>query len=160
MEKMQAVKNTIHHLDDFVQKVNYCRSGPDNPDLDHAIYDLKQKFSASMNDDFNTASALAALFQFTRSLNTIMDKNGLSSSAKKKVAKSLEKIDQVLGVMDLEPAKTDKDIETLIEKREQARKAKDWDTADALRRELKEKGVTIVDTKEGPAWRKVKVAKG
>ena len=156
MEKMQAVKNTIHHLDDFVQKVNYCRSGPDNPDLDQSIYNLKQNFSESMNNDFNTATALAALFQFTRSINTIMDKNGLSSSAKKKVIASLERIDQVLGVMDFEPADEDKDIESLIKKREQSRKAKDWDKADTLRRELEEKGITIIDTKEGPVWRKTK----
>jgi len=156
MEKMQAVKNTIHHLDDFVQKVNYCRSGPDNPDLDQSIYNLKQNFSKSMNNDFNTATALAALFQFTRSINTIMDKNGLSSSAKKKVIASLERIDQVLGVMDFEPADEDKDIESLIKKREQSRKAKDWDKADTLRRELEEKGITIIDTKEGPVWRKAK----
>ena len=109
-----------------------------------------------MDDDFNTATALAALFQFTRSINTIMDKNGLSSSAKTKVVASLKKIDQVLGVLDFEPADVDKDIEILVEKREQARKAKDWDTADSLRRKLEEKGVTIVDTKEGPVWRKAR----
>ncbi len=108
-----------------------------------------------MDDDFNTAAALAALFQFTRRLNTIMDKNGLSASGKKKVLEVLELIDQVLGVLDFEPAEIDKDVETLIAQREKARKSKDWDKADSLRQELKKKGIEVIDSKDGPVWRKV-----
>ncbi len=155
--KLHAVKNTINHLDRFVQKTNYCKSGPDNPELDQAIYDLKQKFAESMNNDINTAAALAALFQFTRKLNIIMDGNGLSDSGKEKVLNALKKIDQVFGIMDLKSAESDKDIEALVLQREQARTNKDWDAADSLRRKLKEKGVEILDTKEGAIWRKVMI---
>ncbi len=63
-------------------------------------------------------------------------------------------IDQVLGVLDLEPAEIDEDVETLIAQREKARKSKDWDKADSLRQELKKKGVEVIDTKEGPVCRK------
>jgi len=63
-KKLQGVKNTIHHLDHFVQKVHCCNVGQDNPEMDQAIYDLKTQVSASMDDDFNTAGALAALFHF------------------------------------------------------------------------------------------------
>jgi len=71
--------------------------------VDQAVYDLRNKFSESLDDDFNTSAALAALFQFIRRLNIIMDKSGLSSSGKKKVIKALESIDSVLGVMALGP---------------------------------------------------------
>ncbi len=153
-EKLGAVKNTIDHLDSFVQKVNYCRSGTDNPDLDQAVYDFKHKFAESMDDDFNTAAGLAALFQFTRRLNTIMDNNGLSVQGKEKVLEVLGSINQVLGVIDLEPAEIDNDVETLIDQRENARKIKDWDKADSLRQELMTKGIEVIDTKDGPVWRK------
>ncbi len=153
-EKLEAVKNTIDHLDSFVQKVNYCRSGSDNPNLDQAVYDFKHKFSESMNDDFNTAAGLAALFQFTRRLNTIMDKNGLTASGKEKVLEVLGLIDQVLGVLDLEPAEINEDVKTLIAQREKARKSKDWDKADILRQELKKKGIEVIDSKDGPVWKK------
>ncbi|MDY6972622.1 MAG: cysteine--tRNA ligase [Thermodesulfobacteriota bacterium] len=154
--KMRAVKNTVAHLDEFVQKVHRCRQGPDNPDTDQAIYDLKHKFSESMDDDFNVAAALAALFQFIHRLNTIMNNNSLSASGKRDVLASLERVNSVLGVMDLELTKVDQGPETLIEKREQARRNKDWDSADSLRRELRKMGIEVIDTKEGPRWRKVK----
>ena len=136
--------------------MNYCHSGIDDPGLDQIIYDLKNNFTESMDDDFNTAAALAALFQFTRRLNTVMDKKGLSSSGKKKVLKALDGIDQVMGVLNLEPAEMDEEVEALITQREQARKNKDWDKADMLRKRLIEKGVEVIDTKEGPVWRTVK----
>jgi len=155
-DKLGAVKNTIDNLDNFVQKVNYCHSGIDDPSLDQSIYDLKNKFTESMDDDFNTAAALAALFQFTRRLNTIMDNKGLSTSGKNKVLKALDGINQVMGVMDLEPAEVDEAVETLIRQREEARQHKDWGSADMLRKKLKQKGVEVIDTKEGPVWKKVK----
>jgi cysteinyl-tRNA synthetase len=61
-----------------------------------------------------------------------------------------------MGVMDLEPAELDEAVETLITQREQARDNKEWDTADMLRKRLKEKGIEVIDTKEGPVWKKVK----
>jgi len=154
--KLQAVKNTIDHLDGFVQKVHFCRPGNDELDVDQAVYDLKNKFSVSMDDDFNTSAALAALFQFIRRLNIIMDKIGLSSSGKKKVIKALESFDSVLGVMALEPEEMDQEAKNLIAQRERAREDKDWDTADNLRQELKKMGIDVIDTKEGTAWRKTK----
>ncbi|MBW1850905.1 MAG: cysteine--tRNA ligase [Deltaproteobacteria bacterium] len=154
--KLQEVKNTLNHLDNFVQKVHYCRSGSDNPDLDQAIYDLMHKFSESMDDDFNTSAALAALFRFVRLLNTAIDREGLSTSGKKKVIEALKNIDLVLGIFELEPAEVGQDVENLILQRQQARKDKDWDTADQLRRKLEKMGIEVIDTKEGPVWRKVR----
>jgi len=154
--KLDAVKNSVGRLDEFIQKLHSCRAGTDDPGMDQVVYDLRHKFSESMDDDFSIAAALAALFQFTHRLNTIMDRNGLSPSDKEKALKALARINSVLGIMDLEPPKVDQDMETLIEQREQARKNKDWDTADRLRRELKEMGIEVIDTKEGPGWRKVR----
>ncbi|SPD72321.1 Cysteine--tRNA ligase [uncultured Desulfobacterium sp.] len=153
--KLGAVKNTINHLDNFVQKIHHCRTATDNHDTDQAIYDLKRKFIESMDDDFNTAGALAALFQFTHRLNRIMDKDGLSPSGKKLVLQALENINSVLAVMDLGSSESDKEIETLIAKRELARQGKDWPMADDLRNKLKEMSVEVIDTKDGPVWRKV-----
>ena len=155
-KKLQAVKNTVDHLDTFVQKVHHCRPSNNNSELDQAVYDLRQKFSDSMDDDLNTSAALASLFQFIRRVNTIMDRNGLPTSGKEKVIKSLESIDSVLGVMKLEPEDMDQQAKKLIVQRDRARKDKDWDTADNLRQQLKEMGLEVIDTKEGPVWRKLR----
>jgi cysteinyl-tRNA synthetase len=154
--KLHAVKKTIGHLDKFVQRLHFCKPGTDNPDMDQIVYDLRHKFLGSMDDDLNIAAALAALFQFTHRVNKILDRTGLSPSDKEKGLTALESINSVLGVMDLEPPKIGHDLETLIEKREQARKNRDWDRSDRLRQELMEMGIEVTDTEEGPVWRKVR----
>jgi cysteinyl-tRNA synthetase len=107
-----------------------------------------------MDDDFNIAPALAALFQFTHEINIVMDNNGLSDTDRDKILDTMKRVDSVLGVMDLKPASRDRDVDALIEEREQARKKKDWSSADRLREELKGRGIEVVDTKDGPVWRK------
>jgi cysteinyl-tRNA synthetase len=122
--------------------------------MDQLVYDLRHNFVESMDDDFNVAPALAALFQFTREINRIMDQKGLSSDDKEKVKTVLDGINSILGVMDLEPVKPDKTVEELIKRRDEARIAKDWVNADRIRQELKEMGIEIIDTKGGTIWRK------
>lgn len=154
--KLDTAKNTIAHLDAFIQKLFYCRKGSPHSNMDQLVYDLKQKFIESLDDDFNIAPALAALFEFIRQINRIMDNNGLSSADKKKVMEVLKSLNSVLGVMDLEPPETDQRIEKLIKRREEARKKKNWDTADRIRLEIKEMGIEVIDTKDGTIWRKYK----
>ena len=122
--------------------------------MDQLVYDLRHNFVESMDDDFNVAPALAALFQFTREINRTMDQTGLSSDDKEKVKTVLYGINSILGVMDLEPVKPDKTVEELIERRDEARIARDWVNADRIRQELKEMGIEIIDTKGGTIWRK------
>jgi cysteinyl-tRNA synthetase len=155
-EKLQTARNTIAHLDTFIQKLHFSRQGPDDPEMDQVIYDLRKKSVESMDDDFNVSAALAALFRFIRRVNIKMDRKGLSNEDKEKILKALETVNSVLGVMNLEVPDADRDLEALLEKREEARRNKDWETSDRLRLELKEMGIEVTDTKEGPVWRRIK----
>ena len=74
---------------------------------------------------------------------------------KVRALKALKDIDSVVGVLDFSPPQIDREIEDLIKERERARGARDWETADLLRQELKDMGVEVIDTKDGPVWRKV-----
>jgi cysteinyl-tRNA synthetase len=152
-KKLDMSKKTISNLDKFIKKLHSCKTGPPHPDMDQLDYDVRHTSVEVLDDDFNIAPALAALFHFIHKINIIMDKNGLSPSDKEKVMNNLERINSVLAVMDLEPPKPDKDVETLIKKRELARKNKDWDKADELRQKLKEMGIEVFDTEEGTVWR-------
>ncbi|MDY6881027.1 MAG: DALR domain-containing protein, partial [Thermodesulfobacteriota bacterium] len=154
--KLKAVKNTIAHIDMFVQKLHLMRPASDSLDIDQHVYDLRRKFTGSLDDDLNTAGALAALFSFIHTMNLIVDQNGLSAPGRKEVLNALEDINSVLCVMDLELLEPDKEMRDLLEKREQARKEKRWDEADRLRDELKQMGVEVTDTKDGPLWRRVR----
>jgi len=152
--KLRAARNTISHLDTFVQKLHSARSTRVDPDMDQTIYALRQKFVESMDDDFNMAPALASLFQFTRTVNRKMDQNGLDPSDREKVLNALGRVNSVLGIMRLEPPTGDATVEEMIQQREAARNKKAWDVADDLRLKLKEMGVDVIDTKEGPVWRR------
>jgi cysteinyl-tRNA synthetase len=120
------------------------------------VYDLRQKFTDSMDDDFNVSAALASLFKFIHRMNKLLDRNGLSTIDKKKVLEALNRIDSVLGVLDLAVPELSGEVKALIERREKARTNRDWGSADRFRQELKGMGIEIIDTKNGPVWRKAK----
>ncbi len=152
--KLDTAKNTVAHLDKFVKKLQRCPAGEPHPDMDQLVYDLKYKFIESMDDDFSVASALAALFEFTREINRIMDRKGVSPGDKQKVEEALKSIDSVLGVMELELPEPDEQVRELIKRREAARREKDWESADRIRQELKEMGIEVIDTRDGTVWRR------
>jgi cysteinyl-tRNA synthetase len=101
---------------------------------------------------------LAALFDFVREVNVLLDAGMVSRSEAEEVDAIMKRFDGVLGVVS-EVAKKgvlSKEAEELIAKREAARKAKDWGTADALRAQLSELGVVVEDTVHGVRWHLVK----
>ena len=123
--------------------------------MDQVVYNFRSKFTTSLDDDLNVASALAALFEFTHHINRVMDREGLADPDKKKVRDIMNSINSVLGVLDMEPAEPDSKIEEFIKKREMARRNKDWAAADRIREELKGMGIALIDTKDGPIWKRV-----
>jgi len=150
-------KKTVSHLDKFTRKLKLCRNAESNPDMDQMVYDLKQRFVEAMDDDLNVAKALAAVFEFARQINPIMDKKGLSPADRQKVEDVLKNVDSVLGIMDLEPAiEKDQTVDALIRKREEARRAKNWTEADHIRRQLADMGIEVIDTLDvdRTIWRK------
>jgi len=154
LERLDMAKRTMAHLDKFTRKLGVCRSGRPNPEVDQIIFDLRQGFIDGMDDDFNVARALAALFEFTRRINRMMDKGGLTPSDKEKLEKALKGLNAVLGILDLEPPHKDVAVEELIRSREEARRSKEWVTADRIRQQLGEMGVEVIDTPNGTIWRR------
>jgi len=153
--KLAAVRNTIAHLDKFVQKIYFAKSASVNPDFDQTIYALKQGFVTAMDDDFNVAAGLAALFRFTRDINQSLDQKGLFTSDREKILAALGGINSVLGIINLAPPDAVPEVEALVLKRELARGQKDWSTADELRKEIEKMGIEVIDMPDGPRWRRI-----
>ena len=123
------------------------------------ISKLKDGFEAAMDDDFNIAGALAAIFDFMSEINKLIDANKLSSAAAKKVYAQMLDFDKVLGLQlkEIKEEKLSVELMKLIKEREQARKSKDWKTSDRIRNELKQKGIIVEDVSDGGTrWKKVK----
>ncbi len=125
-------------------------------DEENAILDTlgkyREEFIAAMDDDLNTADGLAALFGMAREINSHI--NGESSKELCQQALDLYmELANVLGLLYVEKDNTlDQEIEDLIARRTEARKNKDWATADAIRDELKARHVVLEDTPQGVKW--------
>ena len=115
----------------------------------------RQQFIDAMDDDLNTADGLAAVFELVKDINTkILDKP-VSRGTCEAAAKLFDELCDVLGILyNRKSNDLDSEIEALIEQRQQARKNKDWATADKIRDDLKAKGIILKDTPQGVTWTK------
>ena len=102
----------------------------------------------------NISEALAALFEFMNHINKVEET--LSQSDAKEVIAAMDTFDSVLGLINYAKDDLEPELRVLIEKREDARKNKDFALADKLREELKNKGIQIDDAKAGFRWKRLK----
>lgn len=115
----------------------------------------REQFITAMDDDLNTADGLAAIFELTKDINTKILDRDVSKTVCEHAAKLYDELCDVLGILYNRKENTlDGDIEALVEKRQEARKNKDWATADKIRDELKAKGIILKDTPQGVTWTK------
>jgi cysteinyl-tRNA synthetase len=112
-------------------------------------------FEKAMEDDFNTADAITAIFELVKFANTTAD--GESSKVyTKALLDRIVSLCDILGlIVEKKEEMLDADIEALIEERTQARKEKNFKRADEIRDELLEKGIVLKDTREGVQWKRV-----
>ena len=113
----------------------------------------REQFIAAMDDDLNTADAIAAIFELVRDINTNVVGKGSSKKLCEAAAGIFDELTDVLGlVYNRKTEELDDDIEKLIEARTQARKDKNWAEADRIRDELKARGIVLEDTAQGVKW--------
>ena len=112
------------------------------------------RFEKAMDDDFNTADAITAIFDFVKFLNTNTDENS-SKAYLTGLHDSLWRLADVLGlILDREEENLDDEIEELIQERQDARKNKDFAKADEIRDKLLAMGIVLEDTREGVKWKR------
>jgi cysteinyl-tRNA synthetase len=153
---LKAVEATLERLDEFIQRVREIElEGGPAPEVKAAIETARGQFNAAMDDDLNISGGLAALFDFIKDINSLIDDNKLGSSDRQPVLDFLEELNMVLDVMDFSvDTLDDKAILAMIEQRTQARKDRDFAEADRIRDELEEKGIILQDSPQGTRWRR------
>jgi len=124
--------------------------------------EYQQRFEAAMQDDFNTADALAVLFDVARDLNRAKTEQSAEAAA---LAGLLRKLAGILGLLEADAAEylkssvtenglSDTEIEQMIASRQQAKTDKNWTLADQIRNELTQAGIIIEDSADGTRWRR------
>ena len=154
-EGLEASKNAVDRLINFLYRLMEADGKSCGKEIKLLMSHVQRDFEEAMDDDLNISVALAALFDFVRDVNKLMDDNMLSREEAQEVYKLMMRFDKVLGVIGevKKEEKLPREAEELIQKREEARKAKDWEAADKIREQLKAMGVIIEDTPQGVKWR-------
>lgn len=157
---MEAAKNGLERIVTAAENIKRLAgmAAGEMTDAEKAIYDQTaayvEKYEAAMDDDFNTADAIAAIFEYVKFANT----NVSAENSKAYLDAMYERLKQLCDVMGIiiekEAEVLDEEIEALIEERQAARKNKDFKRADEIRDQLAAMGIVLKDTREGVTWKR------
>lgn len=154
VELIESCKASLERLyncrDTLERAASVAKSGEISPEAQEIFDKRKQQFIDSMEDDLNTADALAAIFELVRELNIMAADSAVSAEQLRAGAKLLNELTGVLGIL-YNSSKDDipAEVMELVEKRKEARKAKNFAEADALRDKITELGYVIEETRQG-----------
>ncbi len=150
----QEVRNILEKFDNFVEMLESCEGK--GCDIEQIIQQAREHFETAMNDDFDVHHALTGIFDFMKRINALSAE--LSNQNARDILNFLKKIDGVLGFIFWTAEKKElnvsgEQIEKMIEDRNEAKKNKDFTTADKIRDELAKKGIELIDTKDGTKYK-------
>lgn len=150
LERLYNFKDNMKFL------INNTAEGEEDIEISKKIDSFKEQFISAMDDDFNTADALSAIYSLIRYINTEVVPNKPSKNVYEHALKLFTELCDVLGIVykkDNDDEELNKKIEKMIEERTIARKNKDWKKSDEIRDQLKEMNVIIEDTPLGMKWK-------
>lgn len=160
-ELMEAAKNGLERILTAAENLKFLSGNASAETLTEEEKELLAKadvytegFERAMDDDFNTADAIASVFELVKYINTTAD-GTRSKEYLDSLYERLFKLTDVLGIIiERKEEMLDEEIEAMIEKRQAARKERNFALADQIRDELLQKGIILEDTREGVKWKK------
>ena len=151
---LERILTAVSKLEDMLADADDRSLNAEEEKISAGLKDFENKFDEAMEDDLNTADAIAAIFELVKYTNS----NISSESPKKLVEEGLgmiRKLCDILGIItEIKKEKLDSEIEALIEERQAARKAKNFARADEIRDLLAAEGIILEDTREGVKWKR------
>jgi cysteinyl-tRNA synthetase len=148
-DALEQARKNVQKINDFILNLEAISS---RNILVSTIWDNQkyiEKFEAAMDDDLNTPLALSTFYELTTVANKLIAENSLSSEDAKKILAFWKKINSVFGIILAGQAEIPQEIKDLVQKREDARKGKDFKKSDDLRAIIEKKGYVLKDTKDG-----------
>jgi len=161
--------STVLRINDFMKSTGTAEKSTRSEELEEVINSFKERFLTAMDDDFNTALALGHIFELIRELNRFLDARPSGQKAREllsKAKKLLSEAGSVLNIFNRTPDEwyrslmrvkkigiSEEELLKRIAERQEARKAKDWEKADRIRKEVEEMGIILEDKRDGTTWR-------
>ena len=158
---MEASKNSLERIRTAAERQTDCLKAAKDGEMtaeekqnQAAVEELVQKFETAMDDDFNTADAISAIFEIVRLSNSTISEASTKAYVSY-VKETMDKLCDVLGIITEKKEEIlDSEVEDLIAKRQQARKDKNFALADEIRGQLLDMGIILEDTREGVKWKR------
>ena len=160
MAGLEQAQHSLDRIKEFVFRLRSAKLAPGaTADLQDALTHASRQFEAGLDDDLNTAQALASVFDLIRAGNIALDKDQLREDDRTAILAWFAQVDSRLAIIPSDEGRSsnaegDKEIEALIAARNAARRNRDFAAADRIRQELVDRGILIEDTREGTKWRR------
>ena len=151
---LERIITCAERLKELLNKVSGDALTEEEQENKKNVDELVAKFEAAMDDDFNTADAVSAIFELVKLANSTANEESTRAYAEL-LAGTIEKLSDVLGIITERKAEVlDSEVEELIAARQQARKEKNFALADEIRQKLLDMGIVLEDTREGVKWKR------
>jgi cysteinyl-tRNA synthetase len=153
---LHAATEQLRRLRDFADRVRRFTPGlrADDAALYQAVLDAGGAYRAALDDDLNLPEGLGHVFEVVREANAAMDAGRVGAAAHEALTQLLSDVDAHLDVLRPEEVTLDGAVERLIAEREEARRSRDFATADRIRDELRLQGIVLEDSRDGVRWRR------
>jgi cysteinyl-tRNA synthetase len=150
----------VTRLADFLARVDAIAGGSVHPAIAQRVETARVEFCAHIANDLNVPGAQGVLFELVRDINAAIDQGQVGEPDARVIREAFERFDAVLGVLalrraeDAAPPVAADEIESLIEARRLARKARDFGKADQIRKDLEARGIILEDSAAGTRWKR------
>jgi cysteinyl-tRNA synthetase len=154
----EQARTALNKFSELFVRLKEISSDGDNFEAEKAVLNARHAFENGLADDLNISEALAAVFGLQHEANKMLNAGTMHKGGAEMILDEYRKFDEVFGVFEVDKAKEDSvppEIMEMAEKRFNARAAKDWTTADAMRDQLKEAGWVVEDSSDGFRVKKI-----